>query len=62
MADGSLQTMNATARNCFYTGTVTNHEFSRVAIDMCNGEMVCRSTISACIMYYEYIVYIYREE
>ncbi|XP_065917760.1 A disintegrin and metalloproteinase with thrombospondin motifs 4-like [Dysidea avara] len=39
MADGSLQTMNATARNCFYTGTVTNHEFSRVAIDMCNGEM-----------------------
>ena len=40
MGDGSLQTMNYTARNCFYSGIVTNHRFSRVAISMCKGEMV----------------------
>jgi len=38
--NGGLETVNATKRNCYYTGSVTNHQFSKVAVSMCNGEMV----------------------
>ena len=37
-----LETLNASKRNCCYTGSVTNHQFSRVAFIMCDGEMVRR--------------------
>ena len=38
--NGSLETMNVTAKNCYYTGSVAGHLFSRVAMSMCDGEMV----------------------
>ena len=37
---GGLETMDVSAKNCYYTGSVADHEFSRVAVSMCNGEMV----------------------
>ena len=40
--DGSLETMNVSAKNCYYTGSVAGHEFSRVAFSMCDGDMVRR--------------------
>ena len=37
---GGLETINVSAKNCYYTGSVANHQFSRVAVSMCDGEMV----------------------
>jgi len=54
MNDGGLQTINTTARNCFYTGIVTNHKFSRVAISMCKGEMVGQPIVSLQIVHMTY--------
>ena len=28
------------ARNCYYTGSVADHQFSRVAVSLCDGAMV----------------------
>jgi len=38
--DGSLESMNVSRRNCYFTGSVDNSSFSRVSVDMCDGEMV----------------------
>ena len=37
---GGLEMMNVTARNCYYTGSVVGRLFSRVAMSLCDGEMV----------------------
>ena len=37
---GGLETVNVSAKNCYYTGSVAGHQFSRVAFSMCDGEMV----------------------
>ena len=38
--NGRLETVNVPARNCYYTGSVVDHQFSRVAVSVCNDEMV----------------------
>ena len=38
--NGSLESMNVSRRNCYYTGRVVSRLFSRVAVSMCDGEMV----------------------
>ena len=40
--NGSLETMDVQAKNCYYTGDVADHKFSRVAFSKCDGEMVRR--------------------
>ena len=37
---GGLETVHVSAKNCYYTGSVAGHQFSRVAFSMCDGEMV----------------------
>ena len=32
--------MNVSVKNCYYTGSVAGHLFSRVSMSMCDGEMV----------------------
>ena len=41
--NGSLETMNVSTKNCYYTGSVADHQFSRVAMSLCDGEMVRRN-------------------
>ena len=36
----TLQTVNVPVKNCYYTGSVADHQFSRAAFSVCNNEMV----------------------
>ena len=38
--NGRLETVSAPARNCYYTGSVADHQFSRIAVSVCDDEMV----------------------
>ena len=40
LGNGSLEATNVSVRNCYYTGSVAGHLFSRVTMSMCDGEMV----------------------
>ena len=46
---GSLETVIVPIRNCYYTGRVSDHQFSRVAVSMCDGEMVCTNVPKSII-------------
>ena len=44
---GSLETVSdVLARNCYYTGSVADHQFSRVAVSVCDGAMVRREILT----------------
>ena len=38
IGNSSLETMNVSARNCYYIGIVPGRLFSRVAVSMCDGK------------------------
>lgn len=55
--NGSLEAMNVSTSNCYYTGSVANHHFSRVSFSMCGGEMV-RTISYSYSKTFEIIIYL----